>query len=266
MNTQHYKSVFNDYLKRAILPISLIILITWFAGNASAQVYKCTSVDSKTQQNKTVYTDVPCAKSAKQFLTNIQPRARLPANQQSSLANTAQSDSNAALDKAVTHALLDKNFALAQSLAQTKEHWRLIAIAQKNSAPEIASVNSYNNQNAQLNACAAEKNDYALAARVDWRDDALIAIKKDEMDAICGGGLPVQSSVVSMGQIYSYPYGGIGAPRWRGANYYHGMRPNNQYGHRSDERETSPHSNQTKPIQVQPDNKSGHATTFYKRN
>ncbi len=267
---QHCKYAFKtgyfkpSNFKRIILANCLLLIGAMFAYGASAQVYKCTSVDSKTLQNKTVYTDTPCAKSAKQSLTNIQSQGRLPANPQ--VLDTAQSDASAALDIAVTQALLDKNFTLAQSLAQTKEHWRLIAIAQKISALETVPNNRYSNQNAQLNACAAAKSDYALAARVDWRDDALIAIKKNEMQAICGGAQPAQSSVISMGQIYSYPYGGIGAYRFRGANHYRGMRPNNQYGHNRDERESRQHSDKTNSIQTQPDNRSGHATTFYKRN
>ena len=266
MNAQHYISVSKRYLKRIVLAISLVLTGFFLASNASAQVYKCTSVDSKTLQNKTVYTDKPCAKSAKQSLTNIQSQAQLPANQQLSSEISAPSDVNAALDEAVTQALLDKNFTLAQSLAQTKEHWRLIAIAQKISAPDIVAANRNNNQNAQLNACAAAKNDYELATRIDWRDDALIAIKKNEMQAVCAGAQPTQPSVISVGQVYSYPYGGIGAPRWRTTNHYRGMRPNSQYGHNRDERESRQHSDKTKSIQAQPGNRSGHATTFYKRN
>lgn len=245
----------------AVLPAILILAGFLCAPDAAAQVYKCTSFDKATQQNKTVYTDEPCAKSAKQSLTHIQAQTRLPANQ--APADETLAEKNASLDKAVTEALLNKNFALAQSLAQTKEHWRMIAVAQKANPPVTLATTQYTNQNAQLNACAQAKSDYEYTARTDWRDNALVAMKKDEMDAVCGGASPqvVQNSVIGGGQFYNYPYGGVGASRWIGGQRFRGGYPNDKYFN------GRPHRPSQHPqIQRQSGTRSEHATTFYKRN
>ncbi len=249
------------YAKHITLFAAFVLAGLIFTVTVHAQVYKCTAIDKNTSQSNTVYTDAPCAKSSQQSLPNIQ--AQSPLNNQSPVDDTEQPQTNAALDKAVIEALLNKNFSLAQSLAQTKEHWRLIAVAQKVSAPVTLATTQYTNQNAQLNACAQAKSDYEYTARVDWRDNALIAMKKNEMDAVCGGALPqpVQNAVIGGGQFYNYPYGGIGASRWIGGQRFKGAYPNSKYFNGRPNRPN--HNPQT---QTQSNTRSEHATTFYKRN
>ena len=150
------------------------------ASQAHAQVYKCTFVDVQARQNKVIYSDMPCQPAHKQTLTAIQTQVSL--NQQMASAN--------AINLGVTRAVLNQNFKLARSLASTKEHWRLIAIAEGEAAPVLAVANNppvplFAASAAQVE-CSQAKDDFEYISRVSWRDKELVATKKSMMYASCG--------------------------------------------------------------------------------
>ncbi|MFV1922763.1 MAG: hypothetical protein ACMZ63_09180 [Methylotenera sp.] len=193
-------------MKRSCLWISGVILpVTMLAaGHANAQVYKCTSYDSLNNKEITIYTDAPCGEQLKQTVINVPVKTY-----------TTASPNQSSLDLKVAQAVLDQDFALARALATSKEHWRLITMAEGKqltvkTAPIVA--NQMNTQN----ECAAARNAYELAAGARWPDEELIAIKKISMYAACGVSDPLdQNSVVVVGNRF----GGIQPSRWVGLPY-----------------------------------------------
>ena len=180
-----------------------------FAANSQAQVYKCTSVDDETHQNKVIYTDTPCGKAAKQTLTSIQTKSEF-GEQNLQSAKLAQAN---ALDEAVARAVLHRDFKQAKSLAKTKEHWRLIAIAEQEPVPQPIVV-AENNQVAlrQENECAEARENFESVSLTSSGDKALLAAKKSVMYAACGVSEPVHNQPLYIG----YGYGGHGLHRGHG--------------------------------------------------
>lgn len=186
-----------------------------FAANTYAQVYKCTFVGDEARQNKVVYTDMPCSKASKQTLTAIQAKSQ-PNAQNQQAAKLAQANT---LDESVTRAVLSRDFALAKSLATTKEHWRLIAIAEGESAPQPVIVAANNQVAAQpVGECAEARESFESVSRTSWRDKDLVAAKRSVMYAACGVSEPMQNQPVYIGQGYG-GYGGVHSTRWA-APYY----------------------------------------------
>jgi hypothetical protein len=201
-----------------------VLLVTFsFANNAAAQVYKCTFADKDSRQNKVVYTDTPCGKTGKQTLTDIQVKSAL-GEQNLQTAKLAQAN---ALDEVVTRAVLKRDFKLAKSLATSKEHWRLIAIAEGEAPVQTAPVLVVQNND---NTCDEAKLDFESVSRTSWRDKELVAAKKSMMYVACGVPEPVQQP------IYVARYGGVQSTRWVAPYYaapHGGHRPhhyNNQSG------------------------------------
>ncbi len=173
------------------------------ASAAFAQVYKCTFTDNQLHQNKVVYTDMPCGKTAKQFITDISEISKINVKNQS-LVN-----SNGGLDHAVTQAVLNRNFALAKSLATSKEHWRLIAITENANPTATVSVNNipaYTDQSNTDNACQRAQDDFNSTSQLYWRDKELVAAKKSVMYALCGVPEPMQQPVILRPVIIVQPY------------------------------------------------------------
>ena len=105
----------------------------------------------------------------------------------------------------VTHAVLSRDFKLAKSLATTKEHWRLIAVAEGEVTSPDATVSSEQPvlvQNTQDNICQDARGDYETTSRIYWRDKDLIATKKSMMFAACGVPEPVQNQPILVGVPY----------------------------------------------------------------
>lgn len=124
------------------LHLYLLSVISFFlAAKANAQIYKCTFIDDVTRQNKVVYTDAQCGKAQKQTLTAIQAKSRFNLQTSQTPLTTQLAQANA-VDSAVMRAILSRNFKLAQSLATTKEHWRLISIAEGEAAQPLIVANS----------------------------------------------------------------------------------------------------------------------------
>lgn len=194
-----------------------------WATNAQAQVYKCTLADNETRQNKVIYTDVPCGKSGKQSLTDIQTQS--PYGEQN--FQVTKSSQENALDEAVTRAVLNRDFKLAKSLASTKEHWRLIAIAEGESAPQtVAADRSPVMQT--VDECAQARESFESVSRTSWRDRELVAAQKSAMNAACGIQ-ELQNPPI----IAGYNYGGfnsIYATRWGKPHY---LAPYGGIGHRN---------------------------------
>lgn len=187
--------------------------------HVNAQVYKCAYVDDVTRQNKVVYTDSPCGKAQKQTLTAIQVKSTL----------NAQLMQAAALDSAVTRAVFKRDFKLAKSLATTKEHWRLIAIAE-GEAPSQPLILAYNEPEvSRIDECAQAKDNFELVSRISWRDKDLVAAKKSVMYVACGVPEPVQNRPIFIGQTY----GGLSAGRWYQPNHAmpYQTRPHDGVGH-----------------------------------
>jgi hypothetical protein len=214
---------FNSKLNLAKV-LTIAIGTCFFANAAHAQVFKCSYLDKASRQTKTVYTDEPCTKTSKQTLVEFKPKPQQmakntqqnqsPVNQTPVNQPASQETSNAALDNAVTQAVLSKNFELAKSLAVTKEHWRLIAVASQ-PVPVKAVVEPV--QVAANNPCEDATKEFDYTSRVNWRDSDLIAAKKSIMYAACGINEPVQPVII--GQTYGYApygysYGGIRTTHW----------------------------------------------------
>lgn len=212
-----------------------LLSITSFllATQANAQIYKCTFADDATRQNKVVYTDAPCGKAQKQTLTAIQVKSQFNI-QTSQTALTTQSAQANAVDSAVTRAVLNRDFKLAQSLASTKEHWRLIAIVEGEAAQPLIVAN---NQAviSPADECAQAKDNFESVSRTSWRDKDLVAAKKSVMYVACGVPEPVQNRPIFVGQTYG-GFGGYGG-LYNGHRYQpnnavpHQIRPNGGVGH-----------------------------------
>ena len=210
-------------MKRSCLWISSVILPVAIlaTGHVNAQVYKCTSFDSRNNKESTVYTDTPCGGQHQQTVINlpVKPIATVSPDQSS-------------LDLRIAQAVLDQDFALAKSLATSKEHWRLISMAEgKQLTVKTAPV--VTNQIVADNACTAARNAYESAASARWPDEALISIKKSSMYAACGVTDPIdQNSVIVVGNRN----GGIQSSRWIGLPYgpivYNRPHFNKHHSHR----------------------------------
>jgi hypothetical protein len=183
---------------------------------AFAQVYKCTFKDEVTHQNKVVYSDSPCGKAEKQTLTGIQAKSQsnIQAQQTKQLAQAN------ALDLAVTNAVLGRDFKLAKSLATTKEHWRLIAIAEGETAPHVLTVANSQPVVSREVECAQATYDFDHVSSTSWRDRDLVAAKKSVMYAACGVSEPVVNRPLLVGQTFGgLNYGGPNTGRWPHRNY-----------------------------------------------
>jgi hypothetical protein len=210
--------------------VSVAIAASLFAGSASAQVFKCSYVDKSSRQTKTVYTDEPCTKTGKQTLTEyklkpLQTTQIAAKNNQQNQSPTSKAESQAsseALDNAVTQAVLNKNFELAKSLAVTKEHWRLIAVANQPAPAKPAVEAVEERQVAAINPCGDATEAFDYESRVNWRDKDAIAAKKSIMYAACGINEPNPQIIVGQNYgyypygttVYGYPHTGITTTRW----------------------------------------------------
>jgi hypothetical protein len=185
-----------------------------FANSGFSQVYKCTAIDANSRQAKVAYSDMPCDKTAKQSATDITEIAK------NSVKNQPVKYASAELDNAVTQAVLSKNFALAKSLAKTKEHWRLIAMTESASqaAPIAARDETVNvAQSNADNACERAQQDYDSTYRLYWRDKELVAAKKSVMFALCG--VP-ENEIYAQPIIVVQPYARPHHHRYEPDNYY----------------------------------------------
>lgn len=189
-----------------------------FTSHVNAQVYKCTFVDDATLQSKVVYTDSPCHETQKQTLTAIQTKSPPLSAQALQIAQLAQAS---AVDSAVTRAVLNRNFKLAKSLAATKEHWRLIATAEGEAAPQVLVVANSQPSTSPEAECAQAKDDFEYVSRNSWRDKDLVAAKKSVMYVACGVPEPVQNRPILIGQTYS----GLSTGRWYHPNHAMPYRP-----------------------------------------
>jgi hypothetical protein len=196
-----------------------------FTTQVNAQVYKCTFVDVATRQSKVVYTDSPCQQTQKQMLTAIQTKSP-PQNIQA--LQTAQLAQVSALDAAVTRAVLDRDFKLAKSIATTKEHWRLIAIAEGEAAQPVLTVANSQPEITPQAECAQAKNNFEYVSRNSWRDRDLVAAKKSVMYVACGMPEPVQNQAIFVGRTF----GGLQTGTWYPPAYpYHANRPYGTVNH-----------------------------------
>lgn len=191
----------NDQLIR-----SLVFLIgTALVNHATADVYKCTSFDRQSNQQQIVYTDTPCEERDKQTLISVQTNP----------INAAEAD-DSTLDVKVARAVLKRDFQLAKSLATTKEHWRLISMAEGEPQTSVRTAPIVAAQTQLRDDCAIARDDFESTSRTRWRDKDLIATKKSMMFAACGVAETVeQPSVVVVGN----PYGHVQSRRWVGTPY-----------------------------------------------
>lgn len=180
------------------LQLCLILLGFVAAAPVSAQVYKCTLADNATRQTKVIYTDAPCTKAAKQTLTSIQVKSNNFA--QSAQQQDLVSPDLAKLDSAVTNAVLNRDFKLAKSLASTKEHWRLIAIAE-GEPPQLVVANTQPVVS-RADECAQAKDSFEYVSRNAWRDKDLVAAKKSLMYVACGVQEPINNQPIFVGQRF----------------------------------------------------------------
>ena len=184
----------------------------FLATSVNAEVYKCTFIDNTTRQNKVIYSDAPCAKSEKQTVTAIPLKSPLtvPVQTLQTAQASQQLAQDNALDAALTRAVLNREFKLAKSLAATKEHWRLIAIAEDEAA--LQPVISANDQALALREaeCAQAKDNFDMVSRTSWRDRELVAAKKSIMYVACDVTEPEQSQPVYVGRTF----GGLYSGRW----------------------------------------------------
>lgn len=200
------------------------LVMAIFSSHAFAQVYKCTFKDEVTRQNKVVYSDSPCGKAEKQTLITIQAKSQ-PDTQAQQTAQLAQVK---ALDLAVTNAVLSRDFKLAKSLAVTKEHWRLIAIAEGEATPQVLTVVNSQPVVSREAECAQATYDFDYVSSTSWRDKDLVAAKKSIMYATCGVSEPVVNRPIFVG----HTYGGFNTGHWRHRNHVpYQVRPYNGVGH-----------------------------------
>lgn len=193
------------------------------SSQAIADVYKCTTFDGQSNHERIVYTDKPCGEQVKQTRINIP----------SYPIDTAVTTDQKILDLKVTQAVLARDFILAKSIATSKEHWRLISMAEGEHQPSIRTAPIVTAQVAARDQCAVARDDFESTSRTHRRDQDLIATKKTIMFAACGVAEPeVQNRTVVVG----YPYGGIQSSRWVGTPYgpviYH--QPYNKYYNKHD--------------------------------
>jgi hypothetical protein len=200
------------------------LVMLMFPSFAFSQVYKCTFKDEVTRQNKVVYSDSPCGKAEKQTLTAIQAKSQTDTQAQ----QTTQLAQANALDLAVTNAVLGRDFKLAKSLATTKEHWRLIAIAEGEAAAQPLIVANSQPTVSREEECAEAKYNFESASRISWRDKDLLAAKKSVMHVACGVPEPVQNQPVFVGRAF----GGLNSGRWYHPNaIQYQLRPHKGVGH-----------------------------------
>ena len=199
-----------------LLSIASFLLAT----QANAQVYKCTFIDNVTRQNKVVYTDSPCGKAQKQTLTAIQDKSQMTAQ----TAQTTQLAQTNAVDSAVTRAVLSRDFKLAKSLATTKEHWRLLAIAEGEAPLQPLTLANIQPEMSRADECAQAKDNFESVSRTSWRDKDLVGAKKSVMYVACGVPEPVQNRPIFVSQTY----GGYGS-LYNGRQYY----PNHAVPHQA---------------------------------
>jgi hypothetical protein len=224
------------------LQLCLLSVGFLFAASANAQVYKCTFVEKASSQTKVIYSDSPCAKAAKQTLTNIsaKPQSHSQLLQTTKLEQpkdlVAQSKD---LDAAVARAVLDLDFKLAKSLAVTKEHWRLIALAEGESAPPQPQIIAVNNQPeiSRAEECAQAKDSFESVSRISWRDRDLVAAKKSLMYSACGVSEPVNNQPIFVGQAF----GGLRSGRWLYPNQNLNQHLPHHAGHRDYHQAVQPH-------------------------
>jgi hypothetical protein len=198
-----------------------------FAIPINAQVYKCTSANVAAGQSKVIYTDAPCIKSSKQTLTNIQAKSNFSAQ----AVQTAQLVNANQLDSAVTSAVLKRDFKLAKSLANTKEHWRLIAIAEGEAPPAPLTVANVQPAVSRAEECAQAKDNFEYVSRNSWPDRDLVAAKKSVMYVECGVPEPASSPPIFVGQRFGgFQSGRLFYPN-AVAPYYapHRIKPNHNY-------------------------------------
>lgn len=182
----------NSILNGFKMPI--FVLAASFAGVAHAEIYKCSYMDD-TKRRQTVYTDAPCGKTLPKLPARVMP------------------DNAEALDQAVTRAVLAGDFKLAKQLASTKEHWRLIAVAEKPAA--TAAPSEIQQKAYQQSPCERATADFDYNSQHHWRDSSLINAKRSIMYASCGVTEPMQQpSPVIVGQYYGQQLGGITTSRW----------------------------------------------------
>lgn len=188
--------------------LALILLCScgiFFTNQAHAQVYKCTAKDSS-GADKVVYTDVPCANRSKQTLTNIQATSKREAE--------IAEQNLFARDQAVTQAVLAGDLKRAKALAVTKQHKKLIALAEGETS-KIASVPQPSQVILASNdptPCERASQEFESASRLSWRDEALISTKREVMHAVCGISPPMAASQPAIGVVggfggaYATPY------------------------------------------------------------
>lgn len=194
-------------MKSYQLICSVVYLLgTFDVSHANAAVYKCTTVDRQTNQQQIIYTDTPCGEHNKQTLLNVQTNA----------INTADMSEDSALDIKIANAVLKRDFQLAKSLATTKEHWRLISMAEGERQTTIRTAPPIVTQAELQDDCAIARSDFESTSRTRWRDKNLIATKQSLMYAACGVADPMdQNAIVVIGN----PYGQIQSRRWIGTPY-----------------------------------------------
>ena len=214
--------------------VSLIAAGILSATIANAQVYKCTSVDGVTRQHKVVYSDAACGKAEKQTLTAIQAKSQFNI-QTSQISQATQLVQANAINSAVTRAVLNQDFKLAKSLAISKEHWRLIAIAEGEAAPQPLIVANSRPEISRADECAQAKDNFESVSRTSWRDKDLVSAKKSVMYVACGVPEPVQNRPIFIGHTYG-GYGGYGS-LYNGHRYQashavpHQARPHESVGY-----------------------------------
>lgn len=196
----------NDQLIRSLV----FLMGAAVVSHASADVYKCTSFDRQSNQQQIVYTDTPCDERGdervKQTLISVQTNPN----------SAAEMADDSTLDVKVARAVLKRDFQLAKSLATTKEHWRLISMAEGEPQTSVRTAPIVAAQTQLRDDCAIARDDFESTSRTRWRDKDLIATKKSMMFAACGVAETVeQPSVVVVGN----PYGHVQSRRWVGTPY-----------------------------------------------
>lgn len=194
------------------LSLSILLALTTVSHHAFAEVYKCTSSIKSSTHKSVVYTDIPCKQSAGHVQTVTQAKLKL-ANSYSSTSSEASN-----IDLLVSRAVLNREFALAKSLAKTKEHWRLISLAEGrhtvSSKPVAAPIVIV--KDTSRNDCVVARRDFESTSRTRWRQKRLVAAKKSAMFAACGVAEPVQQyRPIVVGQTY----GGVHSSRWVAPGY-----------------------------------------------
>lgn len=132
------------------------------------------------------------------------------------------------LDSAVTSTVLNQDFKIAKSLANTKEHWRLIAIAEGHTPPQPVIVANSQPFVSRADECKQAKYNFEYVSRNSWRDRNLVAAKKSIMYAACGVPESASNSPIFVGQRFGdFQFGCLFYP-YAAAPYYapHHTLPN----------------------------------------